>query len=274
MSFLSNLSIADRGRCFDVLAEVAHIRTHLDLVHWLRGGVQHFMPHDILVAAWGDFQRGAIGHDIVAPLRGVRTAQANMSALVSRLQELFANWSAANKQPYVTPAERISGLLGLAPQQDLLHSSAPAMRSAMVHGLRDLRAEQDCLYVVLSREAISEKTCAAAMTALLPHIDMAMRQTALPSKIITQGSACGAPAQITISRHGPDSALPDNGMTGRELQIMQWVEMGKTNQEIGTILDISTFTVKNHLQRIFKKLDVYNRAQAVSRLKNSHYAHG
>ena len=63
-------------------------------------------------------------------------------------------------------------------------------------------------------------------------------------------------------------------MTERELQIMQWVEMGKTNQEIGVILDISTFTVKNHLQRIFKKLDVYNRAQAVSRFKDSFYAHG
>ena len=274
MSFLSNLSIADRGRCFDVLAEVAHIRTHVDLVNWLRGGVQYFMPHDIVVAAWGDFQRGAIGHDIVFPLRGVRTAQASMSALVSRLQELFANWSALNKQPYVTAADRMNGVLGLSPQPELLHSTIPAMRSAMVHGLRDLRGEQDCLYVVLSREAITEKTGTAAMTALLPHIDMAMRQAALPSKIITQGTACGGPAQITISRHGLDNPVPDNGMTGRELEIMQWVEMGKTNQEIGTILDISAFTVKNHLQRIFKKLDVYNRAQAVSRLKNSHYAHG
>jgi transcriptional regulator EpsA len=274
MSFLSNLSNADRSRCFDVLAGVAHIRTHLDLFNWLRNGIQYFMPHDILVAAWGDFQRGAIEHDIVSPLRGIRTAQANTPALVSRLQELFANWSAVNKQPYVTPAERMSGVLALQPQQDALHAAPPAMRSAMVHGLRDLRGEQDCLYVVLSRDAISEKTGAAAMAALLPHIDMAMRQVALPARPVVQSVTGKEPAQITISRHGLSNAAPDNGMTGRELQIMQWVEMGKTNQEIGTILDISAFTVKNHLQRIFKKLDVYNRAQAVSRLRNNHYAHG
>lgn len=272
MSFLSNLSIADRGRCFDVLTEVAHVRTHLDLVNWLRGNLQYFLPHDILVAAWGDFQRGAIGHEIVSALRGVRTAQASMSGLGSGLQELFAHWSAVNKQPYVTPAERLNGVLGLIPQHGPFQSAAPVMRSALVHGLRDLRGEQDCLYVVLSRQAIPEKTGAAAMSALLPHIDMALRQAALPSRTAAQGSV--VPAQITISRHGLDQAAPENGMTGRELQIMQWVEMGKTNQEIGTILDISTFTVKNHLQRIFKKLDVYNRAQAVSRLKNSHYAHG
>jgi DNA-binding CsgD family transcriptional regulator len=33
------------------------------------------------------------------------------------------------------------------------------------------------------------------------------------------------------------------------------------------ILDISSFTVKNHLKRIFKKLAVYNRVQAVARFE-------
>ena len=51
------------------------------------------------------------------------------------------------------------------------------------------------------------------------------------------------------------------------MEIMEWVRMGKTNHEIGMILDISAFTVKNHMQRIFKKLDVMNRAQAVSKLE-------
>ncbi len=274
MSFLSNLSAADRSRCFDVLAQVAQIRTRPDLSNWLRNGIQHFMPHDILAVAWGDFQRGAITHDVVAPWRGICTVNGSTVALVARLQQLFANWSAVDKQPFVTPAERLDGVLIARPYQDALHARSPAMRCALVHGLRDVRGEQDCLYVVLSRDAIPEKTGAAALTALLPYIDMAMRQVGLPAKSVAQNCTGVEPAQITISRHGLDVAAPDNGMTGRELQIMQWVEMGKTNQEIGTILDISAFTVKNHLQRIFKKLDVYNRAQAVSRLKNNHHAHG
>ena len=56
-------------------------------------------------------------------------------------------------------------------------------------------------------------------------------------------------------------------MSERELEIMHWVALGKTNPEIGSILDISAFTVKNHMQRMFKKLNVTNRAQAVAKYK-------
>ena len=58
----------------------------------------------------------------------------------------------------------------------------------------------------------------------------------------------------------------DNGLSKREAEIMDWVKMGKTNAGIGSILCISAFTVKNHLQHIFKKLEVYNRIQAVSKI--------
>jgi DNA-binding CsgD family transcriptional regulator len=55
-------------------------------------------------------------------------------------------------------------------------------------------------------------------------------------------------------------------LSDREHEIMHWVGCGKTNHEIGMILGISQFTVKNHLQRIFRKIDVRNRAQAITRI--------
>jgi DNA-binding CsgD family transcriptional regulator len=54
-------------------------------------------------------------------------------------------------------------------------------------------------------------------------------------------------------------------LSKREVEIMQWLKIGKTNREIGCILDISPCTVKNHLQRIFKKLTVFNRTHAVTK---------
>ncbi len=59
--------------------------------------------------------------------------------------------------------------------------------------------------------------------------------------------------------------VEDFNLSARESEILAWVALGKTNPEIGSILGISTFTVKNHVQRILKKLDVTNRTQAVGK---------
>ena len=54
-------------------------------------------------------------------------------------------------------------------------------------------------------------------------------------------------------------------LSAREVEIIDWVRMGKTNLEIASILEISIYTIKNHLRKIFKKLDAGNRTQVVSK---------
>ncbi len=54
-------------------------------------------------------------------------------------------------------------------------------------------------------------------------------------------------------------------ITTREEEILRWVSLGKSNFEIGSILAISPLTVKNHVQKILRKLNVVNRAQAVGK---------
>jgi transcriptional regulator EpsA len=53
-------------------------------------------------------------------------------------------------------------------------------------------------------------------------------------------------------------------ITPREAQILAWVREGKSNQEIGEALGISALTVKNHIQKILRKLGASNRAHAVA----------
>jgi DNA-binding NarL/FixJ family response regulator len=71
-----------------------------------------------------------------------------------------------------------------------------------------------------------------------------------------------------ISRAGrpaPAGRLP---LTARELQIVELVERGMTNREIGRELGISTGTVKIHLKHIFEKTGVRGRyGLALSGLK-------
>jgi transcriptional regulator EpsA len=66
---------------------------------------------------------------------------------------------------------------------------------------------------------------------------------------------------------GVESMKPPVGssITAREREILKWIYLGKSNIEIGTILKISPLTVKNHVQKILRKLDVLNRTQAVGK---------
>jgi DNA-binding NarL/FixJ family response regulator len=54
------------------------------------------------------------------------------------------------------------------------------------------------------------------------------------------------------------------GLTSREAEILMWVAYGKTNRQIGQILDISPRTVNKHLDHIFLKLGVETRAAAAA----------
>jgi len=54
-------------------------------------------------------------------------------------------------------------------------------------------------------------------------------------------------------------------LSKRETEILGWVYHGKTNIEIGELLSISGFTVKNHIKNILEKLEAANRTHAVAK---------
>jgi two-component system NarL family response regulator len=52
-------------------------------------------------------------------------------------------------------------------------------------------------------------------------------------------------------------------LTGREVEILQWIADGRTSREIGEQLYISENTVKNHVRNILDKLGLRSRHDAV-----------
>lgn len=55
-----------------------------------------------------------------------------------------------------------------------------------------------------------------------------------------------------------------HGLTSREAQVLVWISRGKQNREISEILEISPRTVNKHLEQIFEKMGVENRASATA----------
>jgi two-component system NarL family response regulator len=50
----------------------------------------------------------------------------------------------------------------------------------------------------------------------------------------------------------------------RELQVLEKMALGKSNKEIGQLLFISEYTVKNHVKTILKKLNALGRTEAIA----------
>lgn len=53
-------------------------------------------------------------------------------------------------------------------------------------------------------------------------------------------------------------------LTRREIELLYWMAAGRSNTEMAELLHISNNTVRYHLKNVYKKLDVTNKAAAVS----------
>jgi transcriptional regulator EpsA len=267
MSFLSNISVSELPPLLNLVRECSVIRRHYELFSWLQNQVQRFIPHDILITAWGDFSLGLVRHDIVSPLAGMRTDTFDDKDILPFLNTLFDRWEACDHLPYMIRSE--DGFYHKQIASPVFNDTIAQMRCGLIHGIKDKRGHHDCLYVFLGPQDLGSVRARDALRFLLPYIDTAFRQiTLLPEQRHKEAEEV-LKETVTSALSSASSVYGDSMATelsGREAEIMHWVRMGKTNQEIGQILDISSFTVKNHLQRIFKKLNVSNRAQAVSKL--------
>lgn len=250
-----------------VIQESLSVRRHHDLFNWLNGDFQRLVPHDILLTVWGNFSLGIVQLNIVSRLPGVRTAEVDKRLLMPFLLTVYDRWSSSPWEPLtLTLEDSSSHLCPSACTEKAFGDTIARQRSALVHGIKDERGRHDCLYVALNTEDSYPKVATDWITLLLPYIDTALRQVAhLPVQYPDLPDE-DSPQQ---SRRATDRLAPPEidgiELSEREREIMEFVSIGKTNSEIGTILDISFFTVKNHVKRIFRKLDVLNRAQAVAK---------
>ena len=260
MALLPSLSPEDLHHYHRVVALSGAVGSHFDVLVWLQGDMQRYLPHDIMIAAWGDFANGAVQHDIISPLTGVRSHKSNPETITPLLLRLFTRWSEFGNKPFVLNTGENGFLLQDTGLECALGDNLKKMRCALVHGIRDARGSHDCLYVAFSARDAYLESERSAMGMLLPHIDITLRQVAhLPHQAQTGSTTQASALESTLS--------VAHDLSDREAEVLCWVSLGKTNPEIGSILSISEFTIKNHMQRIFKKLDVSNRAQAVSKFK-------
>ncbi|GAB5070040.1 response regulator transcription factor [Citrobacter sedlakii] len=93
---------------------------------------------------------------------------------------------------------------------------------------------------IVPRDSVAEKFALALNS-------VAMGMLFLPSELLTTPS----PEYRDI-----------NALSSRQREILTMLAAGESNKEIGRALNISTGTVKAHLETLYRRLDVKNRTQA------------
>jgi transcriptional regulator EpsA len=268
----ASFSLAELERFLRVIRASLKIERHVQLFKWVQGEFQCLVPNQVLVCAWGDFAVGPIRCDIVSALPGMRTGYLAKSDVEPLIAALFSLWIERGRNPcqvdgWQEVLARHNFLAGVA---TLPPTSLSAMHSALVHGIVDKRGSDHGFFMAFDRDAqtIPGQTSSPPVMMfelLVPYIDAALRRI-VHLHVETPGASTILSNQF----------LTNGALSDREAEIMEWVRMGKTNIEIGIILDLSASTVKSHLRRIFNKLDVTNRAQAVTKLRQpaDHLQHG
>lgn len=69
--------------------------------------------------------------------------------------------------------------------------------------------------------------------------------------------------ELTGKRKRPRTVAERYGLTKSQARVLELLAEGKTNREIGELLDVTEGTVKIHVSAIFKALGVTNRSQAL-----------
>lgn len=241
------LDVGDWEKFWVIVQKSFSINKHVEFFRWLQDDVHGYLPHDVMVAAWGDFIGGPLNYDVASCIPEIHTQNIlNGCGIDTFMGDLYQRWRSGGEHWYVLNEFDVMGNQG---KSDGCLAKLGQMKSVLVHSIRDRRDNLVCLYAFFDRDLRPQES-QPVLELLLPQIDAALRRIECLAPVITEEEA----TSLLMCR-----------ISKREHEIMNWVKFGKTNYEIGAILGISPNTVKNHLKRIFQKLDVTSRAQAVAK---------
>jgi transcriptional regulator EpsA len=246
-------------KIFSIIASSYSINKHIDFYNWLQTSVAEVLPHNMLLACWGDFdsnsQKFNFNYDVSSNLANIRTQALfdSPEKTDALMRQLHKTWS-ANHCRWLT-VNNLNNVDGNDEIKSKLPDIFNEFKSLLVYGLSDLRANNDCLYVFFSTDS-TFNVQDSLMGLLMPHIDNVLRKIQHIEP-------------VDASETESVSVIKSYNLSVRELEIIDWVKQGKTDSEIAMILFISQNTVKSHLKHVFEKLNVSRRAQAVAKLSYS-----
>jgi transcriptional regulator EpsA len=223
------------------------ITRRTEFFSWMQGVFQGVIAHEVLICGLAFPNINGLKFEWLGsyPLAAERFAElcAMEGGLMPRAIKL---WHDRGRAPLLLNPRRNDALDGEdAELLDLLRRWD--LKNLVAHGLPGLDDRPAGFFALCKVHAAPGEREARLITMLLPYLYAGWMRA----------------NRDTI----PDvrQRVPGPLLTPREIEILSWMQKGKSNAEIGQILSISQLTVKNHVQKILRKLGAHNRTQAVAK---------
>ena len=223
-----------------------HARPHF--FNWTQGLLQGLIRHEVLICALRDGDPLSFRADcfsMVAPDPAIYTDLFVRDASVAR--SLIKAWEERHFRPVTCDVAGDCPFARGAFARELERTGATQLLS---HGIHDADGQVTSFFIF----------------ARVPET-VGPRQVYLLQLAVPFLHSAWVRTQVNGRLKGGNDPKPSAGsnVTLREQEILKWIYLGKSNIEIGTILNISPLTVKNHVQKLLRKLDVLNRTQAIGK---------
>lgn len=213
---------------------------------WAQGALQGFIPHETLLCVHGDIARMRFKCESFSSAMPDAASAPRLDDLTSSvLPRMVDDWQSGGGSPRVFCVDDLD-LTGR--RQLIADLERRNFGRTLAHGPREIAGEHGSFFVFLRLPRPLSGHETHALTLLTPYLHLALHR--MLSRENTQ-QIKEEPSKIQLSK--------------REIQVLYWIKNGKTNEEIGQILDITSPTAKNHVQKILRKLNVKNRAEAAGK---------
>lgn len=248
------LNEEQRTLFMEVIEESLRLQHRSHLFNWLQRGFQCLLAHEVVVIGVRGLERASYDYEYLTSSRYFGDTQFDQvlneeDGLVS---EAFTRWSKLS-MPVFYHADRPSQQYNhyAVEQVDPERMLASELKRFVVHGFGNEHSRIATMIMFGRLSLPANAQTAHLLELLMPHLHCA----------IVKVTANKCPSVLsTTARNGRIKPL-----SKRELEVIEWLQAGKTNWEIGGIMQVSPLTIKNHVQNILRKLDVENRSQAASK---------
>jgi transcriptional regulator EpsA len=228
--------------------------------HWTQGDMQRLVPHKVSTCGAYDLTMRDLSFNV---LNSVPLAEPLLHALGEMhspvMTYLRAQWVKCGQRVCWVDLSDLAlhdeGAQGLCEQGYRWLLADGVCRPGRPHDLETFFAfgQPGCL---------PDEQSSRILNLLLPYVHATfVRVHSTERELAGMGSHVRGPAMAG----GTDRPRAVATITDREREILRWVREGKSNQAISEELGISALTVKNHIQKILRKLGAANRAQAVAK---------